>query len=75
MGKAKRKASERLVSLTTAITAIKQKWPEATEGALRKAVAKGKVPFQRTSDAKKARYFVRLKDLEQWYISQGTITA
>jgi hypothetical protein len=63
----------RLVSMTTAIAEMKKEHPEVTEHALRNAVAGGKVPFQRSSDAKKARYFIRVKDLRDWYRSLGTI--
>ncbi len=71
----KTKSDERLVSMTTAIAEIKKQHPEATETALRNAVSDGKVPYRRSSDAKKARYFVRVKDLLDWYIQQGTMAA
>jgi hypothetical protein len=51
--------------LGAALKALKAKYPWAPLQALRKAVASGRVPTVRSSTAPKARYYVRLDELEQ----------
>ena len=69
------KKNEPFVTLTQALANIKKKWPETPVFALRAAVAEGKVPSRRSSDRKKARYYVQQAALETWYLSNNKMPA
>jgi hypothetical protein len=53
-----------ILPLGQALAELKRRKPWAPIAALRKAVAAGRIPARRSSESKRARYYVRLEDLE-----------
>lgn len=54
---------ERLL-LSNALRLLREKYPWAPVASLRVQVADGRIPSKRSSFKKKARYYVRMSDLE-----------
>ena len=50
--------------LGKALAEIKSRYPWVSEGALKKRIRGGEIPSERSSNSKRARYFVKLSDLE-----------
>jgi hypothetical protein len=51
------------MNLQHALKKLREQYPWLPEAALRRAVAAGKIPSIRSSDAKRAHYYVYLEDL------------
>lgn len=60
--------------LTKALQELKNKFPWAPLASLRKSVSQKRIPSIRSSDANKARYYVRLSDLEKAILEHETET-
>jgi hypothetical protein len=65
----KDRSDEDRMELPKALKRLKRKYPWAPIAALRKAVSEGRVPAVRSSLGARARYYVRIDDLERVLLS------
>jgi len=63
-----------LILLSDALRQLKAAKPWAPIASLRQAVADGQIPSKRSSFKKRARYYVRMADLESFLPSQDLPT-
>jgi len=64
MSKTKKQKPEGYVPLVTAIKVIRGRHPWWPETSIRDAIREGQIPSMKASLRRKAKYFVRIEDLE-----------